>query len=413
MNRQVKEEMNYKASLEGLKVLDFSVGWMGTETARTLAAFGVEVIKVESIHQHEITRASAPYKDKAVGVNRSFVFAAANTGKYGITLNLKHPRSAEVIKRLINWADIVVENFVPGSAKKYGLDYEQLQKLKPDIIVLNFSAQGPTGPYSMHPGYGFQLLALCGFSHLTGWPDREAVAPVGSYTDFLCPWFAVAAILSALDYRLRTGKGQHIEVSQLEISPLFFIPAILDYTVNGRVQNRCGNRSHYAAPHGAYRCRGDDRWCVIAVSSDEEWEAFCRVIGSPEWTKNPKFSTLWGRKDNEDELDKLVEAWTVSFTPEEVMTRMQASGVASGVVQTIKDVVYDPQLKHRGRFQIREHPELGAHIYENLAFRLSKCKGEWKRPAPCLAEHNEFVYTKLLGMSEGEFVELLNDGVFE
>jgi len=412
LNRQEKNKRD-KLPLEGVKVLDLSAQFMGPEVTRTLAAFGAEVIRVESIHQHELTRASAPYKDNAVGINRSFVFAAANSGKYGITLNLKHPRSAEVVKRLIIWADIVVENFVPGSAKTYSLEYEQLRKLKPEIIVLSLSAQGPTGPYSMHPGYGFQLLALCGFSHFTGWPDREAAAPLGSYTDFLCPWFAVADILSALDYRLRAGKGQHIDVSQLEISPLFFIPTILDYTVNGRVQNRCGNRSPHAAPHGAYRCRGDDRWCVIAISSDEEWEAFCRVIGSPDWTRDPKFSTLWGRKDNEDELDRLAESWTVLFTPEEVMTKMQASGVASGVVQTIKDVVDDPQLKHRGRFQILEHPELGNHICENLAFRLSKCKVEWKRPAPCLGEHNEFVYTKLLGMSEGEFIELLNDGVFE
>ncbi len=412
MNREAKSKRK-KAPLEGIKVLDLSTQYMGPNVTRALAAFGAEVIRLESIHQHELTRVSAPYKDNVVGVNRSFVFAASNTGKYGISLNLKHPHSAEVVRRLIIWADIVVENFVPGSAKKYGLDYEQLRELKTDIIVLSLSAQGATGPYSRHPGYGFNLLALCGFSHFTGWPDREASVPVGAYTDFLCPWFAIAAILSALDYRLRTGKGQHIDVSQLEISPHFLIPAILDYTANGRVQTRCGNRSSSASPHGAFRCRGDDRWCVIAVFSDEEWETFCRVIGSPEWTKDRKFNTLGGRKDNEDELDKLVEAWTVLSTPEEVMTRMQKSGVASGVVQTIKDVVNDPQLKHRERFQILEHPELGAHICENLAFRLSKCEVEWKRPAPCLGEHNEFVYTKLLGMSEEEFVELLNDGVFE
>ena len=412
MNRQAKSNRD-RFPLQGVKVLDFSIAFMGPDLTRTLSAFGAEVIKVESIHQHELTRVSAPFKDNVVGINRSFVFAAMNTGKHGITLNLKHPRSAEVVKRLITWADIVVENFVPGSVKKYGLDYEQLRELKPDIIVLSLSAQGATGPYSRHPGYGFNLLALCGFSHLTGWPDHEASVPVGAYTDFILPWFAIAAILSALDYRLRTGKGQHIEGSQLEISPQFLIPAILDYTANGRVQTRCGNRSSSASPHGAFRCRGNDRWCVIAVSSDEEWETFCRVIGSPEWTKDRKFNTLGGRKDNEDELDKLVEAWTVLFTPEEVMTRMQAPGVASGVVQSIKDVVNDPQLEHRGTFRILEHPELGAHICENLAFRLSKCKVEWKRPAPCLGEHNEFVYTKLLGMSEEEFVELLNDGVFE
>jgi len=412
LNREVENKSDI-FPLEGVKVLDLSTQYMGPNVTRVLAAFGAEVIRVESIHQHELTRVSAPYKDNLVGINRSFVFAASNTSKYGITLNLKHPSSAEVVKRLISWADIIVENFVPGSAKKYGLDYEQLRELKPGIIVLSLSAQGPTGPYSMHRGYGFNLLALCGFSHFTGWPDREAVAPIGAYTDFLCPSFSVGSILAAMDHRLRTGKGQHIDVSQLEISPQFLIPSILDYTANGRIQTRCGNRSEYAAPHGAFRCQGDDRWCVIAVYSDKEWQAFCRVVGSPEWTKDPKFNTLRGRKGNEDELDKLVEAWTVLLTPEQVMTRMQASEVASGVVQTIKDLVNDPQLKHRERFQILEHPELGTHICENLAFRLSECKVEWKRPAPCLGEHNELVYTKFLGMSEEEFIELLNDGVFE
>lgn len=402
-----------QSPLEGLKVLDFSTAFMGPDTTRTLAAFGAEVIKVESMHQHELNRVSAPYKDNIVGINRSYTFASVNTGKYSITLNLRHPRSAEVLTRLIDWGDVVVENFVSGSARKYGLDYEQLQRLKPGIIVLSFSAQGLTGPYSRHPGYGFNLLALCGFSHFTGWPDREAVAPIGSYTDLLCPWFALAAILSALDYRSRTGRGQHIEISQLEISPHFLLPAILDYIVNGRVQSRCGNRSPHAAPHGAYRCRGEDRWCAIAVHSEEEWQAFCKVLGYPPWTNDPRFATLRDRKNNEDELDRLVEAWTIYHSAEEVMAMMQASGIAAGVVQTIEDVVRDPQLRYRGHFQIVEHVEMDRYICQNVGFRFSESKVRWKRPTPCLGEHNEFVYTKLLGMSGEEFVELLNQGVFE
>lgn len=413
MTGQTKSDTKRRALLEGIRVLDFSVSLMAPVTTRLLAAYGAEVIKVESIRQHEITRVSAPYKDNLVGVNRSLIFNANNTGKYSITLNLKHPRSSEIINRLITWADVIVENFVPGAAKKFGLDYEHLQKAKPEVIVVDFSAQGLTGPYSKHPGYGFQILALTCFSQFTGWPDREPVAPVGSYTDFLCPPLAVCAILSALDHRRLTGRGQHIDLSQLEISPHFFIPAILDYSVNGRVQTRCGNRSPYASPHGAYRCRGDDRWCVIAVRNEKEWEAFCKVIGSPGWARDPKFSTLLGRKSNEDELDRLVEAWTVSFVPKEVMNRMQAAGVAAGIVQTTEEMVNDPQLKHREHFEISKHPEAGSIICENPAFHLSKCKARWPRPAPCLGEHNEFVYTKLLGIPDEEFAQLLNDGVFE
>lgn len=413
MNHQMESSIQHKAPLEGLKILDLSVAWMGPETGRIMASFGAEVIKVESIFQHEIGRVSAPYKKNVTGINHSLCFAAFNTGKYSVTLNLKHPRSTEVLNKLISRTDIILENFIPGVAEKYGLDYENLRKLKPDIIDVSLSTQGLTGPYSMHPGYGFQLLALGGFSNFTGWPDREPCAPVGSYTDFLCPWFAVSAAMSALDYRLCTGKGQHIDVSQLEISPQFYIPAILDYTANNRIQARNGNRSPHASPYGAYRCQGDDRWCVISVFNHTEWESFCRVIGSPEWTNDAKFSTLSGRKDNEDEMDKLVEAWTVFFTPEEVMSMMQASGVASGIVQTVKDMAYDPQLNHRGHFQIMEHAEMGTHICEGIGFHLSKYQLEWTRPAPCLGEHNEFVYTKLLGMSEDDFIDLLNDGLFE
>jgi len=410
---QSKGSSGWGAPLEDIKVLDFSTAWMGPDTTRALAAFGATVVKVESVHQHEIDRVSAPYKDNIVGLNRSYIYAAHNTGKRGITLNLKHPRSAAVIERLVRWADVVLENFVPGGAAKRGLDYARLSGIKPDIIVVSMSTQGLTGKYAMHPGYGFQLLALTGLANLTGWPDREPAAPVGSYTDYLCPWFALAGILSALDHRTRTGRGQFIEVSQIESAPQFLIPALLDHAVNGRVAGRCGNRSPCGAPHGAYRCRGEERWCVFCVCQDSEWTAFRQAIGSPEWTGDPRFSTVRDRKENEDELDRLVEAWTVDQSAQGVVEKMQSSGVPSGVVETVEDLVNDPQLQHRGQFQTLNHPEMGEYIGQKLGFKLSGYDVQWKKAAPCLGEDNEFVYTSLLGMSEEEFIELLNDGVLE
>ena len=242
-----------------------------------------------------------------------------------------------------------------------GLVYEELKKVNPDIIMLSTCMQGQTGPHHTHPGFGLTLTALSGFNHITGWPDREP-ENLFTYTDFIGPHFNVLAILAALDYRCRTGKGQYLDVSQYENGVHFLAPLILDYVVNGRVANRTGNRYPYAAPHGAYRCRGDDRWCTIAVFTEAEWQNFVLVIGNPAWASSPKFITLEVRKDNEDELDRLVEEWTINYTAEEVMSMMQGVGVSAGVVQTGEDLLErDPQLKHRHFFQELDHPEVGKY----------------------------------------------------
>ena len=201
-------------------------------------------------------------------------------------------------------------------------------------------------------------------------------------------------------------------MSQYETGILFVAPLVMDYMVNGRQLSRTGNRCSCAAPHGAFRCKGDDRWCSIAVFTDGEWQNLCRILGNPAWTKDPKFSTLLSRKRNEDELDKHIEDWTSKLFPEEVMKRMQDAGVPSGVVETAEDLFNDKQLQHRGHFQILQHPETGDHAYECLGFRLSKTPHELRRE-PCLGEHSEEVYTKMLGFSNEEFIGLLNDGVIE
>ena len=255
--------------------------------------------------------------------------------------------------------------------------------------------------------------AFSGFGEVTGFPDRLPRAAFGAYTDHVVPRLAMPAVLAALDYRRRTGKGQYLDMSQWEAGVEFLAPTILEYTVNERVMTRMGNRSGQAAPHGAYRCRGDDRWCVIAVYTDEEWRSFCKVIGNPAWTKEPKFGIMLDRLENADELDRLVEEWTINYPPEEVMTLMQASGVAAGVVQNAEDIFNDPQLKHRHHFKVLDHPELGTFPYEMPAFRLSKTPAEIKKPAPCLGEHTEYVCKKCLGMSDEEFLGLLNEGAFE
>ncbi len=361
----------------------------------------------------DILRPYPPYAGGVPGINRGGGFTPFNSSKYGMTLDLSKPRGVEIARKLVAWSDVVVENFIAGQMEKWGLDYNKIREVKPDVIMIRASLHGQTGPYAHQAGYGTMLQGSAGFTHFVSWPDR---APTGSsvpYTDFPSAMMVTIAIMTALDYRRRTGKGQCIDLSQLETSVHFFAPAILDYTANRRIDTALGNRHPYAAPHGAYRCQGDDRWCAIAVFTDEEWEGFCRAIGNPELTKDSRFATVLGRKKNEDELDKLTEEWTSNRSPEEVMAQMQAAGVPSGLVANGRDLHLDPQLKHRHHFWMLDHPEMGVTAYDSAAFRLSETPAELKMPAPCLGQHNEYVCREILKMSYAEFVSLMEEGVFE
>jgi crotonobetainyl-CoA:carnitine CoA-transferase CaiB-like acyl-CoA transferase len=330
----------------------------------------------------------------------------------GLRLNLRHPKGLDVALRLIAISDIVIDNFTAGTMDKFGLGYEDLKKVKPDIIQVSSCMQGQTGPAAGHPGSGLTLTSLTGFNLITGWPDRKPSGMYGPYTDQVTPIFAAAALMAALDFRRRTGKGQRLDLSQYEASIHFLAPMLLDYTVNGREFMRRGNKSSRAAPHGVYRCNGDDRWCAITVYTDEEWESFCRVLENPEWSRKTEFATLLSRIKNSDELDRGVEEWTMHHSPEEVMTMMQGAGVAAGVVSNNEDLWNDPQLKYYDAFSEFEHPEIGSCSSHRRPVDLSKMDWELRR-APLLGEHTEYVCTEILGMSDEEFVELMGEGVFE
>jgi crotonobetainyl-CoA:carnitine CoA-transferase CaiB-like acyl-CoA transferase len=401
------------AVFEGVKVADFTWVAVGPLTTRYLADFGATVVRIESSSRPDAWRTSAPFKNGEVGINRSGYYGYHNANKYSIAIDLNNPKGREIAKKLVSWADIVAENFTPGQMERWGLGYEDLKKIKPDIIMLRSSNQGSTGPLAKQPGYGHHLVALGGFCYYSGWPDREPLALSTAYTDCITPRFAAAALITALIYRRKTGKGQLIDISQLETAIHFLSPLILDYTVNGQVGGRTGNYCANAAPHGVYRCKGDDRWCAIAVFSDNEWKAFCNVIGNPGWTKDPKFTTLLARKKNEEELNELIEEWTNNLAAEEVMTLMQQAGVAAGVVKNAEDVYQDSQLRKRDAFWLLNHSEIGYVTHLGQPFKLSKTPAEARMPAPCLGEHTEYVCKEFLGMSDEEFVELLVADAFE
>ncbi len=398
---------------DGVNVLDFTWAGAGPLTVNYLAQYGATVVKVESSSRPDLTRTVPPYKDGVPGLENSVYFAACNGAKkLDISLNLNNPRGEELVKRLVSWADVVVENFTPGTLEKWGLGYDNLKGINPGIILLRASGYGQTGPLARQPVLGYHLTPVSGLNTFTGWPDRPPTQMHGAYTDLIVPLFAAIALVAALDYKHRTGNGQCLELSQQEACIHFIGPLVLDAAVNHREPDRTGNRVPDAAPHNVYRCQGNERWCAIAVFSDLEWEAFCRVIGKPKLVGDPRFSSILARKRNEDGLDELVERWTSQRSPEEVMNLMQANGVGAGIVANAQGHAEDPQLKHYRFFQQVEHPTLGkCGFYHRSGFVLSQAECEVSRP-PLLGEHTEYVCTELLGMSDEEFVGLVGEGVF-
>lgn len=398
---------------KGLKVLDFTWVAAGPILTQSLADHGAMVVRVESATRPDILRMAPPYKDKKTGIDRSGYFARFNSSKYGVSLNLNHPRAASVVRRLVAWCDVVVENFTPGSMEKWGFEYEELCKLKPDLIMLSTSNQGQTGPHSHHPGHGGILTSLAGFTHLTGWDDQEPCQAYGALTDFITPLLGAAVLIGALEFRRRTGQGQYLDLSQYEGSLLTLGPVMLDWFANDHEATRMGNRSPHAAPHGAYPCQGEDKWCVVAVETPEEWQALCHALGQPALADDPRFSSPEQRQQNQDALDRIIAAWTSQRTAQEVMHTLQEQGVPAGVVQNPAEVLEDPQLRHRGHFKVLEHPQIGPQHYEMPPFQLSRTPAELQMPSPCVGQHNEYIYREVLGIPDEEFVELLVEGVLE
>jgi len=403
----------YKKVFEGIKIIDFGWAIAGPLTLKYLADYGATVICVESFQRPDLLRTATPYKDEVAGVDRAGYFAYFAANRYSISLNLNKPNGQDIARKLVAWADVVADSHRPGVMERWKLGYDDVVKIKPDIIMIRNSNQGLTGPAATHPGLGNHINGLAGIVNLVGWPEQEPISLMVAYSDYLVPHFAAAALIGALDYHRKTGKGQLLDISQFEVSLQLLLPALINYSINGSEEKLKGNSCDYAAPHGAFRCKGDDRWCVISVFNDLEWQAFCSVIGKPDWSKEPEFSNLRGRKENEAQLNSLIEQWTMQHEAEEVMRLLQKAGVAAGVVQNAKDLYDDIQLKERECFWIANHKELGKFTHLGQPSRLSKTPAKLHRAAPCLGEHTEYVCRELLGMSEEEYDECLIEGIFE
>ena len=425
----------FKKPFAGLRVADFAWVGVGPIVSKYLADHGAEVVRIESSTYPEALRRVGPFVDDQPGMDRSGYYANFNSSKLGATVNLKHPRGPELIKRFIATCDVVTESFTPGTMAKFGLDYESLRQLRPDLLMISMPLYGQTGPWASYMGYGHVLQAAAGYNHMTGWPDQPPIGTGVAYTDFLVPHLAATALIAALDYRRRTGTGQYIDFGQMEAAVHGLGTAILDWTANGHEQIRLGNHDMEAAPHNAYKCR-DGRWVAIACTTEKHWEGLKAALGRPEWCDMDRMRRRWQRIDELKEIDRHLGYWfedftrfeqepalqteegveappVRKFTTVEVVELMQSFGVPCGIVQSPEAMHADPQLAHRGHYWKLEHPVMGLRAYDGPAFRLAKTPTELRKAAPCLGEDNEYVFKEIVGLSEDEFIELLTDGAFE
>jgi benzylsuccinate CoA-transferase BbsF subunit len=389
-------------ALSDLRVVDFSRVLAGPFGTRMLADHGAEVIKVQS----EVTAAGPQH-------NISGYFNTWNRNKLGITLNLSRPEAIELAKKLVEISDVVVENFSPRVMKNWGLDYTVLKGIKRDLIMLSMSAMGQTGPWQDYVGFGATVQAFSGITYLTGFPGQPPAGVGYSYADHVGGLMGVLAVLQAVEHRQRTGEGQHIDLSETEATCSLLGTALLDLRCNGRDALPAGNSPVHriAAPHGVYRCRGEDRWCAIAVFTEEEWQAFCAVLGRPSWTTEARFGSQLDRWRNAGELDAAVGEWTQEHNAEEVMGLLQSAGIAAGLVQNGADLAQDPQLRARGFFVELEHPVMGMTVSDGSPVRLSDMPAVYSRAAPTLGQDNDYVYRCLLGIPEEDMERYVADGV--
>ena len=396
--------------LKDVKICDFMWVMAGPASTRILADYGATVVRIESPTRVDTARTLQPYHGNQLGPDSSGLFANCNAGKFGIALDLSNPAARTVVYDLVRWADVVTESFSPKAMRAWGFDYETLRKINPGVIMLSSCLMGQTGPLAKIAGFGNMAAAISGFTNLTGWPDRPPSGVFGAYTDYVAPRFTAVAILAALDHRRRTGQGQYIDQSQAECAIHFLGPAILDYTVNGRVEERVGNSDAAFSPHGVYPAAGDDQWVAIVCRDDDDWRRLCAAMENDDLAHDSRYASAAGRLDHRDAIDSSIAAWSRKFDRADIESRLQSHGVPAHQVQNSADAYADPQLVHRGHFVALDHPSLGKFTVEGPRAKLSRTPAKVRRAAPSLGQDNQHVLESILGYDETRISELAASG---
>ncbi|MEN8160084.1 MAG: CoA transferase, partial [Myxococcota bacterium] len=385
------------ALLAGLKVADFSWVGAGPLVSKDLANHGATVVHVESDKFVDPLRMVPPWKDRLPNPANGHTPANFNQSKLGLALDLKNERGREVALRLVDWADVVIESFTPGTAAKLGLDWEALSKRKPGLVMLSSCLRGQTGPEREYTGFGLQGAGLAGFCAVTGWPDRQPSGPWGAYTDFIAPRYSIAALGAALLHRARTGEGQYIDLSQVEAAIHFLEPMVLDYTVNGRIAGLAGMDSERASPHGIFRTAGDERYVAIAVETAAQWQALRATVPGLAAFDGTEWDALPARIAAKERLETPLAAWCAEQEAFACAERLRDAGVPAYVALQATDLHHDPQLATRGFFVEHDHPRVGKALYDGPVTLFSATPATVRCAGPAVGHDTFDVMTRILG----------------
>jgi crotonobetainyl-CoA:carnitine CoA-transferase CaiB-like acyl-CoA transferase len=407
--------------LEGIRVIDLGHVFAVPYACGLMTDLGAEVIKIEGPGRLDTTRngpfagVHADNEQRQDPWNRTHTFNVINRGKKSLVLDLSKPAGREVLKDLIRVSDVFMESFTPRVMRSWGLEYPDMKKLKPDMVMISNSGYGRgDGPYADYPGQATTQEATHGLAHVTGYRGDIPSKAGQSYVDFLATWACLMGLGLALRYRNRTGKGLWVDVGMYQMGCFTVSEYVLDFIANGRLGERLGNRHPSIAPQGCYPCAGDDQWCAVSVRDNEEWAAVCRVIGKPDFVGDPRYATARERTARHNELDAIIAQWTAKLPKFEVMELLQEAGVPAGAVFDAKDMHFNRHNRERGFIETVQYPlgrGMGKRMILGRPWRLSKTPMSIKSPAPALGEHNRYVLQEILGYSESRYAELAQGGI--
>ena len=407
--------------LEGIRIIDSTYVFALPYAGGLLADMGAEVIKVEGPGRPDVTRTggyAGQFPENDIGEdwwNRPSTYNLIHRGKQSITLDMTDSRGRDAFRDLIKVSDVVMENFTPRVMRSWDLDYPNMKKLKPDIIMVSNTGYGHGGgPYSSYPAQATTQEATHGHCWITGYKDQGPSKAGASFVDFLSTWTALFAIGSALRYRNKTGQGQWADIGMYQAGVMFMSEYIMDAQVNGREGGRIGNRHPYRAPQGCYRALGDDQWITLSVGDDEGWAGMCGLMGRPELATDPMYADLLSRQRNHDQIDEIITAWTSGVDRYELMHALQGIGIPAGPVLNSKDVHYDPQFKSRGFLERVDYPkerDMGSRMFIGRPWKFSNSPLAIQGPSPTFGQHNEDVLQGLLGVDADAYQSLVDDAV--
>jgi len=402
-----------KLPLEGVRIIDSTYVIAMPYACGIMTDLGAEVIKIEGIQHPDRTPAMDAQPDNNGGddpFNRGSSFNQRNRGKRSLTLDLSQDEGREAFKELVKISDIVVENYTPRVMRRWELEYSDLKKIKPDIIMLSNTAYGHgNGPYSNYPGQATTMEGIHGLTAITGYLDDIPSKAGASYVDFVSTWNGLLAVATALRYRNKTGKGQWIDLGMYQAGCFFNSEYMLDYIANDRENRRIGNRHPSRAPQGCYPCKEEDTWCTLSVGDDQEWHALCQEIGKPELVDDPRFATLLERQQHHDALDETIAKWSVTMDKFEMMERLQSAGVPAGALFTSKDANLSPHYWNRGFLEKLTWPperDMGTRVLMGRPWQLSKTPLSIREGVHPFGQDNRSILQGLLDYSDAHIAEL-------